>query len=58
MIGKAFPVAAASGEVLRTAKQAVADGGRPLDPAVRRALVDRTDTLRRAVRSLERSGTR
>ncbi len=58
VIGKAFPVSAASGEVLRLAEQTVADGGRPLDPAVRRALVDRTDTLRRAVRSLERSGTR
>jgi len=55
VIGKAFPVAAASGEVLALAEQTSAED-RPLDPAVRRALVDGTDTLRRAVRSLQRSG--
>ncbi|HST48784.1 aminopeptidase N [Jatrophihabitans sp.] len=55
VIGKAFPVAAASGEVLDLAEQTVA-ADRSLDPAVRRALVDGTDTLRRAVRSLRRSG--
>jgi len=51
----AYPVTAASPHVLRLAEAALADG-RTLDPAVRRAFVDRTDTLSRAVRSLQRFG--
>jgi aminopeptidase N len=51
----AFPVGAASPQVLELAEAALADG-RPLDPAIRRAFIDRTDTLRRAVRSLQRYG--
>jgi aminopeptidase N len=55
VVFNAFPVAAASPRVLELAEAALADG-RELDPAVRRAFVDRTDTLRRAVRSLRRYG--
>jgi aminopeptidase N len=53
----AFPVAAASGDVLRLAEDALA-GSRAdqLDRAVRRSFVDGTDRLRRAVRSLQRFG--
>jgi aminopeptidase N len=55
VIFNAFPVTAASPQVLELAEAALADG-RALEPAVRRAFVDRTDTLRRAVRSLRRYG--
>ncbi|MEO6504229.1 MAG: aminopeptidase N [Jatrophihabitantaceae bacterium] len=55
VVFNAFPVTAASPQVLELAEAALADG-RALDPAVRRAFVDRTDTLRRAVRSLQRYG--
>ncbi|HEV2886722.1 MAG TPA: M1 family aminopeptidase, partial [Jatrophihabitans sp.] len=52
---RAFPATAASVQALRLAEAALADG-RALDPAIRRAFVDGTDTLRRAVRSLQRYG--
>ena len=55
MIFDAFPVAAASPRVLELAEAALAEAGHWI-PAVRRALVDGTDTLRRAVRSLQRYG--
>jgi aminopeptidase N len=57
VILSAFPVAAASEEVLRLAEDSLAGSrGDQLDPAVRRSFVDGTDTLRRAVRSLHRYG--
>ncbi len=55
VVFNAFPVTAASPQVLELAEAALAGDG-ALDPAVRRAFVDRTDTLRRAVRSLQRYG--
>ena len=55
VILKSFPVTAASPRVLALAEDTVA-GDRAMEPAVRRALVDGTDTLRRAVRSLQRYG--
>ncbi|MDQ1743733.1 MAG: aminopeptidase, partial [Pseudonocardiales bacterium] len=55
VILKSFPVAAASPSVLELAEDTVAEE-RVLEPAVRRALVDGTDSLRRAVRSLQRYG--
>ncbi|MDQ1721734.1 MAG: aminopeptidase, partial [Pseudonocardiales bacterium] len=55
VILSAFPVAAASPQVLELADAALADG-HALDPAVRRAFVDGADRLRRAVRSLQRYG--
>jgi aminopeptidase N len=57
VILRAFPVTSASPQVLRLAEETLA-GPRAagFDPAVRRALVDGTDVLRRAVRSLQRYG--
>ena len=57
VILSAFPVAAASPQVLELAEASLAgDRGAELDPAVRRSFIDGTDTLRRAVRSLQRYG--
>jgi aminopeptidase N len=55
VILSAFPVAAASEDVLRLAEESLT-GARAdqLDPAVRRSFVDGADRLRRAVRSLQR----
>jgi aminopeptidase N len=51
----AFPVSAASPDVLRLAEDALTGPtAADLPPPVRRALVDGTDALRRAVRSLQR----
>ena len=57
VILRAFPVSAASPEVLRLAEQALT-GPRAaeLELPVRRAFVDGTDALRRATRSLQRYG--
>jgi aminopeptidase N len=55
VIFQAFPVSAASPDVLRLAEDALAGPkATELEPPVRRALVDGTDALRRAVRSLQR----
>jgi len=55
VIACGLPVAAASPEVLQLAEAALAGSrGAALDPAVRRSFTDGTDTLRRAVRSLQR----
>jgi aminopeptidase N len=55
VIFQAFPVSAASPEVLQLAEDALAGSkGAELPPPVRRAFVDGTDALRRAVRSLQR----
>ena len=57
VIFRAFPMSAASPEVLRLAEDALAEPrAAELAPPVRRALVDGTDALRRAVRSLQRYG--
>ena len=57
VVFRAFPVSAASPDLLRLAEEALA-GPRAaeLPPPVRRALVDGTDALRRVVRSLQRYG--
>ncbi|HEX8306513.1 MAG TPA: aminopeptidase N [Jatrophihabitans sp.] len=57
VIFRAFPVSAASPDVLRLAEDALAEPrAAELAPPVRRALVDGTDALRRALRSLQRHG--
>ncbi|HEX8094627.1 aminopeptidase N [Jatrophihabitans sp.] len=57
VIFRAFPVSAASADVLRLAEDALAGSkAAHLEPPVRRAFVDGTDALRRAVRSLQRYG--
>jgi aminopeptidase N len=53
VISAVYPVLAASPEVLELAEATLAGN---LDPKVRRALTDRTDVVRRAVRSQQRWG--
>jgi aminopeptidase N len=53
VISAAYPLLAASPDVLALAEATLAGN---LDPQVRRALTDRTDVVRRAVRSRQRFG--